>query len=134
MEHESLTRTIIGGGMKVHRTFGPGFLESVYQNALTHELQVRGLVVERGKRVEVRYDGIVVGEFSIDLLVEGVVIVENKANRTIVPRDETQLVHYLTATGIDVGLLLNFGAESLGFRRKWRVLRSPKRRAIASIG
>ena len=134
MEHESLTRTIIGGGMKVHRTFGPGFLESVYQNALTHELQVRGLVVERGKRVEVRYDGIVVGEFSIDLLVEGVVIVENKANRTIVPRDETQLVHYLTATGIDVGLLLNFGAESLGFRRKWRVLRPPRQRATASIG
>ena len=71
MEHEQLTGTIIGCAMKVHTTLGPGFLESVYHNALTHELRKRGVLVELKKRVVVRYDGVVVGDYEADMLVEG---------------------------------------------------------------
>ena len=120
MEHEELTGKIIGCAMAVHRTLGPGFLESVYQRALCHELQKAGLPFECEKPVVVRYDGVEVGVFSADLLVEGVVLVENKAHRTLSPAHEVQLVNYLTATGIDIGLLLNFGAERLGYKRKYR--------------
>lgn len=120
MEHEELTRTIIGCAMTVHRTLGPGFLESVYQRALCHELLKAGLRVESETAIVVRYDGVEVGVFSADLLVEGVVLVENKAVRAFAPGHEVQLVNYLTATGIDIGLLLNFGAERLGYKRKYR--------------
>jgi GxxExxY protein len=123
MEHARLTEAIIGGAMKVHNTLGPGYLESVYQNALAHELRRRGLFVELRKRVRVRYDGIVVGDFVADMLVEGSVLVENKAIRSLAPEHEAQLVNYLTATMIDVGLLLNFGAERLTFKRKARTYR-----------
>ena len=87
--------------MKVHTTLGPGFLESVYHNALAHELRKRGVVVELKKRVLVHYDGVVVGNYEADMLVEDRVLVENKAVRAITPRDEAQLVNYLTATQLD---------------------------------
>ena len=120
MEHEDLTRRIIGCAMTVHRTLGPGFLESVYQRALCHELQKASLPFECEKSVIVRYDGVDVGVFSADLLVGGVILIENKALRALAPAHEVQLVNYLTATGIDIGLLLNFGAERLGYKRKYR--------------
>jgi GxxExxY protein len=118
-----LTEVVIGCAMKVHRTLGPGFLESVYQNALAHELKKASLQLSCDDRVKVVYDGVVVGDFITDMLVEGCVIVENKAVRTLAPAHETQLVHYLTATGVDVGLLFNFGAPSLQFKRKERIYR-----------
>ncbi|MFN2316366.1 MAG: GxxExxY protein [Gemmatimonadales bacterium] len=120
MEHEELTGRILGCAMTVHRTLGPGFLESVYQRALSHELQKAGLRVESETAIVVKYDGVEVGVFSADLLVEGVILVENKALRALAPTHEVQLVNYLTATGIEVGLLLNFGAERLGYKRKYR--------------
>ena len=120
MEHEALTGKIIGAAMKVHRALGPGFLESVYKNALAYELRRSGLHVEREKRVQVRYDDIVVGDFSVDMLVSDRVMVEVKAIRALGLTHEVQLVNYLTATAIDVGLLFNFGAERLGFKRKMR--------------
>lgn len=120
MEHEQLTQTIIGCAMKVHSTLGPGFLESVYQKALAHELRKAGLKVECEKVITVRYDGVIVGDFSADMLVEEIIMVELKANQSLVPPNEVQLVNYLTATGIEVGLLLNFGAERLEFKRKSR--------------
>jgi GxxExxY protein len=120
MEHEKLTEMIIGCAMKVHRALGPGFLESVYQKALAHELRKAGLTVECEKQIQVTYDCVVVGDFAADLLVEGVVMVENKAVQTLAPAHEVQLVNYLTATGIEIGLLLNFGAEKLEFKRKHR--------------
>jgi GxxExxY protein len=123
MEHEKLTETIIGCAMKVHRALGPGFLESVYQNALAHELRKAGLHVECEKLIRVTYDNVMVGEFSADMLVEDVVLVENKAAQTLHPKNEAQLVNYLTATGIEIGLLLNFGAEKLEFKRKHRTYR-----------
>ncbi len=123
MEHRSLTQTIIGCPMTVHRVLGPGFLESVYQQALAHELGKAGLAVECERRIEVRYDGVVVGDFFADMLVDGRVLVENKAVPAIAPAHEVQLVNYLTATGIEVGLLLNFGSGRLQFKRKTRTYR-----------
>ena len=102
---------------------GPGFLESVYQKALAHELCKAGLTVESERPIQVIYESIVVGDFAADMLVEGVVIVENKAVQALVPAHEVQLVNYLTATGVEIGLLLNFGAEKLEFKRKHRTYR-----------
>jgi GxxExxY protein len=123
MEDKELTAKIIGCAMKIHSTLGPGFVESVYQKALAHELEKAGFRVECEKPITVQYDGIVVGEFSADMLVEQSVLVELKANQTLAPANEVQLVNYLTATGIEIGLLLNFGAEHLEFKRKSRTYR-----------
>ncbi len=128
MEHQQITETIIGCAMKVHSTLGPGFLESVYQKALAHELRKAGLRVECEQPIQVRYDGVVVGDFSADMLVEGLVMVENKAVQALVPAHEVQLVNYLTATGIEIGLLLNFGTEQLQFKRKHRTYRPRQER------
>ena len=126
MEHQALTEKIIGCAMKVHSALGPGFLESVYQKALAHELRKAGLKVECEQPIAVHYDGIVVGDFAADLLVGDRVVVELKANQALVPANEVQLVNYLTATGIEIGLLLNFGAERLEFKRKTRTYRPKK--------
>ncbi len=120
MKHADLTQEIIGYAMKVHRTLGPGFLESVYQNALAHELRQAALLTECEKRIQVYYADTVVGEFAADMLVEGIVIIENKAVRALILAHEVQLVNYLTATGIDIGLLFNFGAQRLEVKRKYR--------------
>ena len=125
VDHEALTRRIIGTAMMVHRELGPGFLESVYRHALAHELARVGMPVETEKRIAVRYRGVPVGEFVADLVVDGRVIVEAKAVRTLASAHEVQLVNYLTATGIDVGILVNFGAASLEFRRRSRLFRPP---------
>lgn len=123
MEHETLTGTIIRCAMTVHSALGPGFLESVYQNALATELRQSAVKVDRGRPIRVRYRGTVVGEFFADLLAEDTVLLELEAVRELAPAHEVQLVNYLTATGYDIGLLLNFGAESLQFRRKSRIYR-----------
>ena len=109
--------------MKVHSVLGPGFLESVYKNALAHELKKAGLNVDVEKPLMVHYDGIIVGDFSADMLVETRVMVELKANQSLVPANEVQLVNYLTATGTEIGLLMNFGGERLEFKRKTRTYR-----------
>jgi GxxExxY protein len=81
------------------------------------------LSVECEKKIQVYYDGVMVGDFFADMLVEAVVLVENKAVQAISSAHEVQLVNYLTATGLDVGLLLNFGTQRLQFKRKHRVYR-----------
>ena len=116
-----LAGQVIGLAMKVHSTLGPGFLESVYQNALTHELRGSGLSVETEVRLKVMYDNVVVGAFDADLLINKSLLVENKAVQALVVAHEVQLVNYLTATGLDEGLLLNFGAGRLEFKKKFRV-------------
>ena len=128
MQDQQLTEQIIGCAMKVHSALGPGFLESVYRMALAHELREPGLDVECEKPIRVKYDGVIVGDFSADMLVEGRVILELKANQALAPANEVQLVNYLTATGIEVGLLLNFGAERLEFKRKTRTYQPKKNR------
>jgi GxxExxY protein len=126
MEEVALTETIIGCAMKVHSTLGPGYVESIYRKALAHELRKAGLHVECEFPIRVHYDGMVVGDFQADLWVDGKVLIELKANLALVLTNEVQLVNYLTATGIDIGLLVNFGAERLQFKRKNRTYR-PKR-------
>jgi GxxExxY protein len=120
LEGEKLTETVIGCAMKVHRALGAGFLESVYKKALMFELERAGLVVEIEKPLQVFYGGDVVGDFYADLVVEGFLILELKAASALSKADEQQLVNYLTATKSDYGLLLNFGASSLEFQRKYR--------------
>ncbi|MCP5520244.1 MAG: GxxExxY protein [Verrucomicrobiales bacterium] len=123
MQHEQLPETIIGCAMRVHSTLGPGFLESVYQKSLAHELRKAGLGVECGKPIQVHYDEVLVGSFSADMLVENLVMLENKAVLALTTMHEVQLVNYLTATGIELGLLLNFGGGKLQFKRKHRTYR-----------
>ena len=120
MLHEKLTRAIIGCAMIVHRRLGPGFLESVYQNALAWELKSAGFSVECERRIVVRYRQAIVGEFVADMVVAGVVLVENKAVRALAAAHEAQLVNYLAATGAEVGLLINFGGTRLEFKRRTR--------------
>lgn len=119
-----VARAIIGAAMKVHRTLGPGFLESVYQKALAFELRREGLSVEEFRAIGVWYEGESVGEFVTDMLVNDEVIIENKAVRALIKAHEVQLVNYLTATRKDVGVLLNFGAQSLEYRKRLRQLPS----------
>ena len=118
-----LVGKVIGLAMKVHRTLGPGFLESVYENALVVELERNNFSFVRQKPLRVLYEGVVVGEFVADLVVEDSLIVELKAVSTILQAHEVQLVNYLTATGTEDGVLLNFGAASLEFKRKYRTYR-----------
>jgi GxxExxY protein len=116
-----LAGKVIGLAMKVHSTLGAGFLESVYHRALAHELMKAGIQFESEKPLNVVYDGILVGEFFADLLVETELIVELKAVQALATVHEVQTVNYLVATGIDVGLLINFGAERLEFKKKFRL-------------
>lgn len=114
---------IIGLAMKVHRTLGPGFLESVYQKALLCELAKAGFKVESDKPIQVRYEGVIVGDFKADIIVNNELIIELKAIANLVVEHEVQLVNYLTATGKDIGLLINFGGRSLEFKKKFRNLK-----------
>ncbi len=112
----------------VTRRFDPGchrrsnegttFLEAVYEAALAHEPDLRGIPYERQKRLTVTYKGQVVGEYVADFVVDGKVIAELKATKGLTEVDEAQLINYLRATGLRVGLLLNFGTPSLEYRRR----------------
>ncbi len=93
IDHEELTATIIGCAMTVHRSLGPGFLESVYQNALAHELRKQGLNVACERRLQVHYDDVVVGDFIADMLVDERVLIENKAVLALNAKHEVQLVN-----------------------------------------
>lgn len=121
MPTDQLTEQIIGAAFTVHNALGPGYLESVDENALRVELELAGLKVETQVPLVVRYRERTVGEFVADLIVEGTVLVELKATRALATSHEVQLVNYLTGTGMDVGLLLNFGASKVEVRRKVRV-------------
>jgi GxxExxY protein len=122
-EEYDLAGQVIGAAMQVHRTLGPGFLESVYQKALMHELVKAGHRDSAEGAIKVKYDGVIVGDFVADLIVNEELIVELKAVQALAVAHEVQLVNYLTATGKDTGLLLNFGAASLQFKKKFRKFR-----------
>ena len=111
MKHEELTQKIIQAFYKVYNTLGYGFLEKVYENAMYIELTSMGLKVDRQKRVLVYYFGDVVGDYCSDLTVEDIVICELKTNESLIDNNENQLINYLKATTIEVGLLLNFGKK-----------------------
>ena len=116
-QDDKLTETIIECIIKVHQGLGPGFLESVYRNALLLELKRSRLVTEAEKEVIVRYHGEEVGRHRLDLLVEGKVILELKTVDELNPAHYAQLRSYLKATGLPIGLLVNFAKEKADFRR-----------------
>ena len=122
---EEIIKTIIRCASKVRRHLAAGFLESVYQKALTIELEACGLRAETEYPIQVYYGDTVVGEFRADILVEQRIIVELKAVMNLHPMHEAQLINYLTATHIDHGLLINFGGERLEIKRKYRIYRPP---------
>lgn len=111
MKHEELTEKIIKAFYKVYNTLGYGFLEKVYVNALLIELGKMDINATKEKRVLVYYEGQVVGDYNADLTVENIVICEVKTSEQLYEGDEHQLVNYLKATEIEVGLLLNFGKK-----------------------
>jgi GxxExxY protein len=109
MKYEEITEKIIQAFYKVYNTLGYGFLERVYLNALFLELVSMGYKVEKEKKILVYYFGQIVGDYNADLIVEDVVAVELKAIEALAENNEQQLINYLKATNIEVGLLLNFG-------------------------
>ena len=125
MDIRELAEVIIGCTFRVHGELGAGFVEKVYENSLCIELREAGVEVKQQEAVQVRYRGHLVGDFQADVLVEGRMIVELKAVRRLGAEHEVQLVNYLNATGIDDGLLINFG-ESVEVKRKFRKYRAKK--------
>ena len=117
MLHEEITSDIINAFYHVYNTLGYGFLEKVYENALAKELAKRGHSVKQQVPVQVFYEGEAVGEYFADILVDDKVILELKAAEEIAKAHEAQLVNYLKAIDIQVGLLLNFGPKA-EFKRK----------------
>ncbi len=108
---EHITRRIIGAFFECYNHLRPGQFESVYRKALLHEMRLRGLSASEEASFEVRYKGILVGLFRLDLLVENRVVVEVKSTTTLSPADRRQLHNYLSVTGLEVGLLLHFGPD-----------------------
>lgn len=115
--HADLTEKIIGCGFEVHNELGGGFLERVYENALAHVLRDSGFKVEQQRKLTIRFRGVVVGDYVADLIVEDNVLVEIKAGSGLDQAHTAQCLNYLKATGIRVGLLLNFGPHKLQFKR-----------------
>ena len=122
MHLAQITETIIGRAYKVYNTLGFGFLESVYEKCLLIELRKAGLAAKSQEPITVHYQGEKVGTFVADLVIEGVVIVELKSVTRLIRAHEVQLVNYLVATGVDTGLLINFGKEGVQVKRKTRAL------------
>jgi GxxExxY protein len=112
-----LSETVLGCAFRVSNTLGAGFLEKVYENALTHELRKSGLAVVQQAPIQVVYDGEVVGSYAADLLVESRLIVELKACKALEDVHMAQCLNYLKATGIRTCLLLNFGTPKLQIKR-----------------
>lgn len=112
MLYEEISGAIIGAFYDVYNSLGFGFLERVYENALVHLIHRRGLRVQQQAPISVFFDGVVVGEYFADLLVEDKVIVELKTVERLQPAHTAQIMNYLKATNIEVGLLLNFGREA----------------------
>ena len=119
MTDDDLTHIIIGCAYKVHNTLGLGFLEKIYENALRIELEKLGLTVKQQEPIRVIYDGQIVGEYYADLWINERIVVELKAALALAREHEVQLVNYLTATGVNDGLLINFG-PSVQVKRKFR--------------
>jgi GxxExxY protein len=120
MLHEELTEKIIGSAFEVINELGAGFNEKVYENALVVAASQNGLTVSAQHPIKVLFRGVCVGEFFADVLVEEKVIVELKAVKALLPEHEAQVINYLNATGIEVGLLVNFGSSRLEFKRLTR--------------
>ena len=118
-EVDAWATVVVDAAIEVHRHLGPAFLEAVYEDALCHELSLRGAPYERQTVVSVKYKGLAIGEGRVDVLVASVLVVELKALPALVPAHTSQVICYLKAMGLSLGLLLNFGERHLktGIRR-----------------
>lgn len=117
LKYGAITQVVIGCAFDVMNELGAGFLESVYGKALLLALRQRGQKAEAQQPIKVTFRGECVGEFFADLVVDGKIIVELKAVKAIAPEHQAQVINYLKATGIEVGLLINFGNPRLEYRR-----------------
>ena len=115
--YSELTRTIIGAAMEVHKILGAGFLESVYDEALAIEFDLRQIPHQRQKPIEVFYKNRLAKQFVCDFVTYDKIIVELKAIKEITDTERAQVLNYLKATGLSLGLLLNFGSSSLEIKR-----------------
>ena len=114
MHENEISERVLGAAIEVHKTLGPGLLESVYEEALCHELHLRGLRFERQKGVPIRYKGVsLASDLRLDLLVEGKVIVDLKAKERVTSLDRVKTLTYLRLTGLHLGLNVNFHGETL---------------------
>ncbi len=132
MIEDALTEKIIGSAYKVYNALGSGFLESVYKKALLIELRAAGLLALEESPIDVFYQSQLVGSFFADIVVNDEVIVELKAIDALYKVHEIQLVNYLKATGISVGLLINFGPNNLQIKRKYKDPVHPENPVILS--
>src|SRR5437867_3275216 len=114
---DEITEKVIGCAYDVANVLGTGFLEKVYENALAHEIRKSGLAVKQQKPTQVRYDGAVVGDYTVDLLVQESVLVELKAVKAFDETHFAQCLNYLKATGLKVCLLINFGVARVQVKR-----------------
>jgi GxxExxY protein len=112
-----LSHQVIGCALIVARTLGTGFAEKVYENALAHDLRKAGLTAAQQRGIDVWYDGVIIGEFAIDLLVGDELLVELKTVRVLDDSHRAQCLNYLKATGLKLCLLINFGAPRLEVKR-----------------
>ncbi len=115
--YSDLTYKVIGAAMEVHKNLGAGFLESVYEEALAYEFELQNILYERQKNITVYYKNKKVKQFISDFMVDEKVVVEIKAIKNITDVERAQLINYLKATGLKVGMLFNFGADSLEYKR-----------------
>ena len=120
MLHEELTAKALEASFEVAKELGAGFIESVYEKALLIALHEKGLNAKEQFPLAVKFRGYTVGEFYVDILLEDKVIIELKAVRALAPEHQAQVINYLKATGIDVGLLINFGNPRLEYKRLQR--------------
>jgi GxxExxY protein len=112
-----ITEKIIGCAYTVSNTLGEGFLEKVYENALAHEMQKAGLKVQQQHPVQVQYDGIIVGDYLADILVEDRILLELKAVKVLDQTHQAQCLNYLKASGLHICLLINFGTRKVEIKR-----------------
>lgn len=118
LEHEDLTGRIRQAAFETHCYFGSGFMEKIYENSLSRRLRKIGFNARQQQPITVRdEDDSVVGDYIADILVEELIIIEIKAVKSLLPIHEAQVHHYLKATGLTLGLLINFGADKLQFKR-----------------
>jgi len=117
LQHQETTEKIIGASFEVYNQLGYGFLEKVYKNAMQVELIQRGANCKTESQIKIHYKGVVVGTYYADLFIDEAVIAELKVAKQYNPADEAQLLNELKATGIKVGLLINFGKERVEFKR-----------------
>ena len=129
MDIENLINTIIQASYEVKKNLVPGYLEIVYRRSLAQELRLRGINCIEEMPITVHYKGVAVGDYRADIVVEDSVILELKVVDALTTAHEVQLVNYLTSTGLDHGLLINFGNYSEKPRRKWRVYTPPVKKS-----